>query len=119
MEQFISAADHWLSAHTTIPQEQRTALARLVPELLQKMPEKQPAIIAVCGAPGTGKSTLANACLAGLNSFDTQGIVVSLDDYYLPRAERQTLSETEHPLFSVRGVPGTHDLDLLAEHLQD
>jgi len=103
--------------NTTIPQEQRVALARLVPDLLQKLPEKQPAVIAVCGAPGTGKSTLANACLAELSSIGVTGIIVSLDDYYLPQAARQRLSETEHPLLSVRGVPGTHDLDLLTEHI--
>ncbi|CAM5183690.1 hypothetical protein [Alishewanella longhuensis] len=32
------------------------------------------------------------------------------DDYYLAAAERQQLAAKIHPLFSQRGVPGTHDI---------
>ena len=37
---------------------------------------------------------------------------LSLDDVYLTRAERTAAAERVHPLFAVRGPPGTHDLDL-------
>jgi D-glycerate 3-kinase len=44
--------------------------------------------------------------------------LVSLDDYYLPRAERALLARTVHPLLATRGVPGTHDVDALQTCLE-
>ena len=41
-------------------------------------------------------------------------IVLSLDDFYLPKAERVALADI-HPLLVTRGVPGTHDATWLAE----
>lgn len=38
---------------------------------------------------------------------------LSLDDVYLTRSERAVMAREIHPLFAVRGPPGTHDLDLL------
>jgi hypothetical protein len=38
--------------------------------------------------------------------------VLSLDDLYRTRAERQAMARQVHPLFATRGVPGTHDVDL-------
>jgi D-glycerate 3-kinase len=66
-------------------------------------------IIGLSGAQGTGKSTLA-LLLSDLLShgFGKRVALVSLDDYYLSRAERQTLAAEVHPLLSTRGVPGTH-----------
>lgn len=63
-----------------------------------------PLAVAINGAQGTGKSTLA-ACLAqfcGLRS-----VVLSIDDLYLSQAERTQLG---HPLLRTRGVPGTHNV---------
>ncbi|MFN3458352.1 MAG: kinase [Novosphingobium sp.] len=37
-------------------------------------------------------------------------VQVGLDDLYLPTAGRQLLARNVHPLFAVRGVPGTHDI---------
>lgn len=65
-------------------------------------------IVAICGAQGSGKSTLATG-LAG--RFD-RCAVLSLDDLYLTRAERETLAAEVHPLLRTRGVPGTHDVAL-------
>jgi len=38
--------------------------------------------------------------------------LLSLDDFYLGRAERARLAQQVHPLLATRGVPGTHDVDL-------
>ncbi|HEY0925287.1 kinase [Brevundimonas sp.] len=38
---------------------------------------------------------------------------LSLDDVYLTKTERAALAAELHPLFSTRGPPGTHDLELL------
>ena len=49
--------------------------------------------------------------------FDWRSAVLSIDDFYLTRAERAVLAETVHPLFATRGVPGTHDVAMLRETL--
>ncbi|MDO8295530.1 MAG: kinase [Caulobacter sp.] len=67
----------------------------------------RPPLIGVSGAQGCGKTTLARAAAARLG-----GAAFSLDDVYLTRAERAELATRIHPLFAVRGPPGTHDLDL-------
>ncbi len=43
--------------------------------------------------------------------------VLALDDFYLRRDERQALARNVHPLLATRGVPGTHDIDLLSNAL--
>jgi D-glycerate 3-kinase len=64
-------------------------------------------VLGLSGAQGSGKSTLATALA---RHFDAA--ILSLDDLYLTRAERQALAATVHPLFATRGVPGTHDVAL-------
>lgn len=72
-----------------------------------------PLLIGLSGAQGTGKSTLAGL-LARLfeHGFDLRCAILSLDDLYLTRAERERLARSEHPLLRTRGVPGTHDVAL-------
>mgnify|MGYP006274626591 CR=1 FL=1 len=77
-------------------------------------PAKRPLIVGIQGAQGSGKSTTAavlSLALEALHRCSTA--VLSLDDFYLTRQERLGISQTIHPLFITRGVPGTHDLDLL------
>jgi len=71
-------------------------------------------LIGFSGSQGSGKSTLVKAMSHVLR--DAHGIattVLSLDDFYLPKGARQAMAEKVHPLFATRGVPGTHDLELL------
>lgn len=66
-------------------------------------------MIAVVGAQGSGKTTLARAAAERLG-----GVQISIDDVYLTRAKREAMAEEVHPLFLTRGPPGTHDLRMLA-----
>ncbi len=66
-------------------------------------------LIGIAGSQGSGKTTLARAAAATL-----QAAQFSLDDVYLTKAERVEMGRAVHPLFETRGVPGTHDLGLLA-----
>lgn len=65
-------------------------------------------LIAIAGSQGSGKSTLAAEAARAFSCA-----TLSLDDVYLTKAERADLAARIHPLFAVRGPPGTHDLALL------
>lgn len=85
-------------------------LVDIVGRMIAEGPKDRPPRIAVVGAQGSGKTTLARA------AADRYGALqISLDDVYLTRAEREGLSDALHPLFLTRGPPGTHDLGLLRQ----
>lgn len=67
-------------------------------------------VLGICGAQGSGKSTVAAAIARQLALCGQKAAVLSLDDLYLSRADRRTLARNIHPLFATRGVPGTHDV---------
>jgi D-glycerate 3-kinase len=69
-------------------------------------------LVGLCGAQGSGKSTAAAALVELLARQDLPAVALSIDDFYLPRAERAALAHTVHPLLATRGVPGTHDVEL-------
>jgi D-glycerate 3-kinase len=70
-------------------------------------------ILGINGAQGTGKSTLAQLISEYLTiEHGRKVVILSIDDIYLTRAERQSLSQSVHPLLNTRGVPGTHDVAL-------
>ena len=70
-------------------------------------------VIGISGCQGSGKSTLAAILVLLLNQMlGLRYINLSIDDFYLTHAERQSLASTVHPLLATRGVPGTHDMDL-------
>jgi D-glycerate 3-kinase len=70
------------------------------------------AILGLCGAQGSGKSTIAAATVRMLQADGLSAIGLSLDDFYLSRDARVRLARAVHPLLAVRGPPGTHDTAL-------
>jgi D-glycerate 3-kinase len=86
---------------------------RLADYLAQQHAAKQsPFLVAINGAQGTGKSTLALFLQALLQTQGKRVAVLSIDDLYYTHQERQQLAAKIHPLLKTRGVPGTHDLAL-------
>lgn len=83
-------------------------LVDLVGRLIADGPKDRPPLIAVVGAQGSGKTTLARAAAERFGA-----VQISIDDAYLTRAEREAMAREVHPLFVTRGPPGTHDLGLL------
>lgn len=71
-----------------------------------------PLVVGICGPQGSGKSTLVLVLAALLTQAGWPTAQLSLDDLYLPAAERRQLAATVHPLLRTRGVPGTHDIPL-------
>ncbi|WP_448212615.1 kinase [Colwellia sp. MEBiC06753] len=73
-----------------------------------------PVFIGINGCQGSGKSTLAAFLCHQLNEEHGLSVVnLSLDDFYYSREKRAELAETIHPLLATRGVPGTHNTELL------
>ena len=68
--------------------------------------------VGICGPQGSGKTTLCVFLEALLAGQGIRAARVSLDDFYLTRAQREDLARRVHPLFATRGVPGTHDTAL-------
>ena len=78
----------------------------------------QTLLISFNGAQGSGKSTLTAFLTLILDrQFDLFSVEISIDDFYLTRAERKKLAQQVHPLLATRGVPGTHDVALARETL--
>lgn len=72
----------------------------------------RPVLIGLSGPQGAGKST---ACVNARHLLEKSGLttlILSLDDFYLPRRKRHEHAAATHPLFRTRGVPGTHDVAL-------
>jgi D-glycerate 3-kinase len=74
-------------------------------------------VVGICGPQGSGKSTTVRVVAALLEAQGLSVATLSLDDLYLPRADRQALARDVHPLLRTRGVPGTHDVALGLEVL--
>jgi D-glycerate 3-kinase len=79
--------------------------------------EAGPAVFAIAGLQGSGKSTLAAQMAAAAQAQSLSVAILSLDDFYLTRAQRQTLAQQVHPLLATRGPPGTHDTALACDTL--
>lgn len=80
--------------------------------------QQTPLFISINGAQGSGKSTLTYF-LQQLIEAETPLRVanISLDDFYATRRQREILSKSIHPLLKTRGVPGTHELELMQSTL--
>lgn len=85
------------------------AYTTLIGKLVREIRSSSVRTLGIAGSQGSGKSTIARI-LKGLFEQESryQVALLSLDDYYKTREERLAMQQT-HPLFAVRGVPGTHD----------
>lgn len=67
-------------------------------------------VIGLAGAQGSGKTTVASTLVEQYRVDGFSAAALSLDDFYLAKAERLRLAARIHPLFETRGPPGTHDV---------
>ena len=66
------------------------------------------------GGQGSGKTTVTGILKIILKNFFKREIYVSsIDDFYKTLKDRKKMSYTIHSLFKTRGVPGTHDINLI------
>ena len=105
------------SAFLPMAQTWFTPLAHSLADLQQRA--NRPMLVALNGCQGSGKTTTADfLCTSLAAEHSLQTVCLSLDDFYLTRAERETLATSVHPLLKTRGVPGTHDMALLRQTLE-
>jgi len=72
----------------------------------------QPLIVGILAGQGTGKSTLVRLLKQILkDEFGLSAVCLSLDDLYLPYADRLQL-QAQDPRMVWRGPPGTHEIGL-------
>ena len=71
-------------------------------------------ILGFSGAQGSGKTTVTEIIKIILKKFFKREIYVSsIDNFYKTLKDRNKMSYAIHPLFKTRGVPGTHDINLV------
>lgn len=74
-------------------------------------------VFGITGLQGSGKSTLAAQIADAAARRGLRTALLSIDDVYLPQAERRQLARDVHPLLATRGPPGTHDVALALDVL--
>jgi D-glycerate 3-kinase len=74
---------------------------------------RRPYILGLSGLQGSGKSTLARVMKAQAEARGWPTEVLALDDFYYARSDREALARDVHPLLRTRGVPGTHEIELM------
>ena len=106
-ESYLALAEQWYAP-----------LAATIHRQTQK--REEPLLVAINGCQGSGKSTLAEYLATVLrHEHQLSAAILSIDDFYLTQQERQQLSTDIHPLLQTRGVPGTHDTQLLNKSLNE
>ena len=84
--------------------------------IANKIQKKKPYIVGLAGGQGTGKTTISSIISIILRKyFKLNVFTISIDDFYKTRKERLILSQKVHPSLMTRGVPGTHDTNIMLD----
>ena len=82
----------------------------------KKADNKKPYFVGLAGGQGTGKTTISSIIKIILEKyFKLKVFKISIDDFYKTRKERIALSKEVHPMLLTRGVPGTHDINMMLD----
>ncbi len=80
----------------------------------KKAYKKRPYFVGLAGGQGTGKTTISSLIkIILIKYFKLNVFKISIDDFYKTRRERIGLSKKIHPMLLIRGVPGTHDINMM------
>jgi D-glycerate 3-kinase len=84
--------------------------------IANKVEKKKPFILGLSGGQGSGKTTISSIISIILTKYFKLNVFkISIDDFYKTRKKRLELSKKVHPLLMVRGVPGTHDINIMLD----
>ncbi|MDB3888858.1 uridine kinase [Candidatus Pelagibacter sp.] len=82
--------------------------------IAKKTNNKTPYFVGLAGGQGTGKTTISSILKIILTKyFKLKVFKISVDDFYKTRKDRILLSKKVHPMLLTRGVPGTHDINIM------
>jgi D-glycerate 3-kinase len=82
--------------------------------IAKRVRKNKPLIIGLAGGQGSGKTTISSILTLILQKYFKLSVFkISIDDFYKTRQDRKILSNIKHPLLMTRGVPGTHDIELI------
>ena len=97
--------------------KERMIKAYLIPIcfwISKKAEKKRPYFVGLAGGQGTGKTTISSLIrIILIKYFKLNVFRISIDDFYKTRKERINLSKRIHPMLLTRGVPGTHDINMI------
>ena len=80
----------------------------------KKANKTRPYFVGLAGGQGTGKTTISSLIRIILTKYFKLNVFrISIDDFYKTRKERINLSNKIHPMLLTRGVPGTHDINMM------
>jgi len=84
--------------------------------IFKKTKKKNPLIIGIAGGQGSGKTTISSILSLILKKyFKLKVFKISIDDFYKTKKQREILSKNKHSLLLTRGVPGTHDINIILD----
>ena len=84
--------------------------------IAKKADNKKPYFVGLAGGQGTGKTTISSIIKIILEKyFKLKVFKISIDDFYKTRKERIALSKKVHSMLLTRGVPGTHDINMMLD----
>ncbi len=101
-------------------QEHQHVLHPLIARLEKLYQLNKTVVVGIQGGQGTGKTTLVRVLQKELEEKGYRVTHFSIDDFYLPLAQRKVLQKKfpQNPFYQIaRGLPGTHDLALLKKVL--
>jgi D-glycerate 3-kinase len=82
--------------------------------IAKKTNNKKPYFVGLAGGQGTGKTTISSILKIILTKyFKLKVFKISVDDFYKTRKDRILLSKKVHPMLLTRGVPGTHEINVM------
>ena len=101
-----------LHINSTLCGQTDTIYSNLLQHALRWSKHKKPIVMGIAGGNGSGKSTLAYLLASLLKYHGIHCINFSIDDFLLPKSQRNHLAKTIHPLLKTRSA-GTIDATLL------
>jgi len=93
-------------------------ISKLCEKILNQRNGDSPLLVGLSGPPGSGKSTLSSIIRGRFLAWGFSCECISLDDFYYSKTEREKRAKQVSQLLMTRGVPGTHDMYLLAQVIE-
>jgi D-glycerate 3-kinase len=96
----------------------RNIVEKVCRQLILQQTKQKKLFCLISGPQGSGKTTFTDEVKKKLTKKKLKVLVLSIDDFYFGKKDRNKLSKTISSLLVTRGVPGTHNLQHLKNVLR-